>query len=95
MEKEGQKGFIGLLIVLIVSIVFLKYVFDFNLVEFLKSPKVLEVLSYIKRFFVLIWDKFLVGPAIWIWDNIVIDIIWKILKNGFEILKGWVDTESS
>ncbi len=91
MKKNGQRGFIGLIITLVVALALLKYFFDFNIIDFIKSPKVAEVFDYIKRAVLLVWNKFLLYPVVWFWDTIIIGLVWEGLKMGYGILTGWVD----
>jgi len=93
MKKQEQKGFIGTIITLVVALALLKYFFDFSIIDFIKSPKVIEVLEYIKKAISIIWNKFLVGPVVWIWDTIIVNLVWEALKNGYDILTGWVDSQ--
>ncbi len=93
-SKLSQRGFIGSIILIILALAALKFFFDFNIIEFLKSPNVSEVLNYIKKFFEILWTKYIAGTFWYIWNNIVVDIIWETFVNVFNILKGWVDSQS-
>lgn len=93
MKNDRQRGFIGLIITLVVSLALLKYFFDFNIIEILKSPKVVEVFEYLKKAVLLVWNKFLLYPMAWFWNTIMVDLIWEGLKTGYGILTGWVDSQ--
>jgi hypothetical protein len=90
--RDRQDGFIGLVIVLVVSLLLLKYFFSFNLLEFLQSSAVADVFNYVKKFLLIVWNDFLVYPLEWFWNDVVIKIVWETLKDGYALLKGWVDT---
>jgi hypothetical protein len=94
MEKDKQKGFIGLIIVLIFALSLAKYFFDWSAVDFLKSPKLLEVLIYIKKFVLIVWKTILVTPATFIWNEVVVGIIWKTIVASYDLLRHWVDSKS-
>ncbi len=91
MKTQKERGFIGAIISIITALILIQVVFKFDIVGLLKSPDFGEIVVYIKKFAVLIWEKFLVLPASFLWNDIFIDIIWKITKEGFELLKDWVD----
>ncbi len=95
MEKQKESGFIGLIISIIISLILLQAVFRVDVIEILKSPNFGEIVDYIKKFFTLVWEKFLVLPASFIWNEIFIDIVWRIMKDAFELLKNWVDTNQA
>lgn len=88
-----SKGFIGTIVIVVIGLALLKYFFDWNIIEFLKSPKVIETFYYIKKFIVLIWDKFVATPASFLWNDIVINIIWKTIVEAFNLLKHWVNSQ--
>lgn len=48
---KNNKGFIGRIILLIVAVIALKYFLHFDLIEWIKSPKVQAVLVPIINFF--------------------------------------------
>jgi hypothetical protein len=91
--KNSERGFVSTIFSIIGALIILQFVFKVDVIGFLKSPDVGEVFSYLKRFVVLIWEKFLVAPASFLWHEVFINIVWNTIKDGFEILKGWVDTQ--
>lgn len=91
--ENKQDGFIGILISIVAALVLAQAVFHIDVVSFLRSPSTLEVVDYIKRAIVLVWDKFLVLPVSFIWEQIFVDIIWKGGVYAFDMLKGWVDSQ--
>ena len=49
--SETNKGFIRLIIVIIVALVILKFFFDFDVIEYLQSDKFAPVWAYIGKIF--------------------------------------------
>ncbi len=92
--KNHERGFISALVSIIGALILLQFVFHVDVIGFLKSPDIGEIFSYLKRFVVLVWEKFLVAPASFLWNEVFIDIVWNTIKDGFEILKNWVDTQN-
>lgn len=91
-EEGGSKGFIGTIVLIVLALAALKFFFDFNIIDFLKSPAVVEVFDYIKRFFEIVWFKYIGGVFWYIWNNIIIDVIWKTIVEGYELLKKYVNS---
>jgi hypothetical protein len=67
MKKE--KGFIQLIIIVIIALAALKYVFDFSIIDFLAQDKAKETIDYIwNDIIVFLWVNYLGAPIIWAWD---------------------------
>lgn len=93
MRKHvGEKGVIGLLIVLIVALALAKYFFHWSIIDFLKSPGFIDVFSYLKKAVLLIWNKLLLAPLRFIWNEVIVGIFWKLVAGGYDILRHWVDS---
>lgn len=91
MQKNKEGGFIGTVVSIVVALAVLNFFFGWNVFEFLKSSGAVEIYSYIKDFLTIVWEKFLVYPAVWFWENVIVGIVWETLKGAYEILKNWVD----
>jgi hypothetical protein len=91
--KNSNKGFIGTIIIVVIALAVSKYFFNFNVIEFFTSPKVTEVFNYIRKFLEIVWTKYIGGSFWYIWNNIVVDVIWKTFKGLFVVLKSWVDIQ--
>jgi len=76
---KTNRGFVSLIILLVVILIILGY-FGFNLREIVQSPKVSDNLNYVWNLVVSLWNHILVIPATWIWNNIVIGLIWNNLS---------------
>jgi len=53
--KKRQKGFVGIIVIIVVALVALKYYFKVDLDTILNNPIVGEIWSIIKQVFSLIW----------------------------------------
>lgn len=93
MKKKKEGGFIGLIIILIVAFALAKYFFQWSIIDFIRNPKVLEVFTYIKKFLLLVWNILLVKPVSFIWNEVVVGIIWKTIILAYDLLKSWVDSK--
>ncbi|OHA88403.1 MAG: hypothetical protein A2653_02450 [Candidatus Zambryskibacteria bacterium RIFCSPHIGHO2_01_FULL_43_25] len=90
--KDSRRGFIGTIISLIIGLSVLGYFFDFNVINFIKSPSVQNVLNYAKTAITIVWDRYISGVANYIWDEVVIDIVWDNMVKVATIIKDWVDS---
>ncbi len=64
-NKEKEKGFIGIIVIVILALAALKYFFDWSIFEFLGSPEGKSVLDYVKQ--ILFWLK---DAALALWSYI-------------------------
>jgi flagellin-like protein len=89
--RKKQAGLIGTIILVVFALVATKYFLDFDIVTYLTSDKVTGVFEYIKRFFEIVWTKYIAGTFWYIWNNAVIDVFWKGIVTMYTILTGLVD----
>ena len=82
----AQAGIIKMIVIIVIALIVLGY-FGYNLREIINSPDVSENLSYSGGLLTKLWDNFLVAPATWIWDNIIIDIVWNGLQSLLQLSK--------
>jgi hypothetical protein len=66
---RGKSGFIKTVLIIVVALVVLGF-FGYNLRDIVDSPDVRDNLSYLWEIIVKIWNNFIIGPAIWIWDKV-------------------------
>jgi hypothetical protein len=92
MEQSRNRGFVGIIALLVVGLFMLQFFFNINVYGWLKSPEVLSVLVYIKRIILLVWELFIKIPAIFIWEQIVVSVIWKYTLTVWQYLTSWVDS---
>lgn len=92
--ETRPKGFIGATFLIIFGLLILQFGFDVNVFGWLRSEEVQNVILYLKKFILLLWDTFIKIPATFIWNEIVVDIIWKFVLFIWGTLTGWVDSNS-
>lgn len=73
--RAKQKGFVQLVIILIVVLIILGY-FGFNLKEIVQSPSVSGNLNYAWSLAVTVWNKVLVVPVTFVWNKIIVGFFW-------------------
>ncbi len=61
LKQNKQSGFIMKIVILIIALILLKFVFKFDVIEFLKSPWVKEAYDYIKEIVLIIWNDYIVA----------------------------------
>ena len=66
---NGQKGFIGRLILIVIALVLLKYFFDWSIFDAASSEQGRKTISYIKEVFNVARD-YIDGPVLAIWYKI-------------------------
>jgi len=82
MKNINRKGFIRMIIVIIIALIVLGAL-GFNVKDIMNSEKVQTNLHYAWDLVIMVWNNFLAVPALWIWDKIVIGLIW---NNLFRIM---------
>lgn len=78
LTNQQQGGFIKLIIVLVVVLIVLGY-FGFNVQQIIQSPSVSGNLNYVWGLIVKLWNQFLLVPATFVWDKIIIGMVWNTL----------------
>jgi hypothetical protein len=93
---EKNKGFIPLIILIIVALGLLKYFFDWSIFDFLGSEKGRATLSYLKDVISTSWS-YISAPATFVWEEImwpVIKLIWQSFLSLLELGKNTNSTSS-
>jgi hypothetical protein len=94
MNRPQPRGFIGAGLLIVIGLLILQFGLDVNIFGWLKSPEVSNVLLYLKKFFLLLWNNIIKAPVVFLWNELVIDIIWKYTLVLWGWLTGWVDSNS-
>lgn len=81
LKKSSNKGLIKAIIVIIIALIVLGY-FGFNVEDIINSSTVQANLHSAWNFVVMIWDKFLSVPFTYIWDKIIVGILWKVIESA-------------
>ena len=84
-KKNGTRGFIKLIILIVIGLIILGY-FGLNIKDILASPVVKENLAYAWEVAKHVWDTWLKGPAIWVWEHIL-KFLWDLFLDGLGNLK--------
>jgi hypothetical protein len=75
--RRGEGGFIHLIILFAIFCVIIWY-FKIDVRGYIDShPKIKDSLNAMIDFMINIWKNYLEGAGTYIWNNIIIDIIWK------------------
>ncbi len=74
-RRSRRSGFVKLIIVLVIALIVLGY-FGFNIQQIIQSPTVGGNLSYAWHLAVELWNKVLVVPATFVWDKIIVGMLW-------------------
>ena len=80
MNQTSERGFLKLIILIVIGLIILGY-FGLNIHEILAKPVVHDNLVYFWDLLKTLWSDYLVGPATWIWDNII-GFLWELFKDG-------------
>ncbi len=76
-----------MIVVIVVAILILSY-FGFNLKAIAESDTSKSNFSYVWNFLTYVWEHFLVTPATFIWNTILVGIVWEqLLKPGIHLLQ--------
>ena len=79
MKAQGDKGFIGTIILVIIGLAALKYFFDWDVFDAANTEEGQGTIAYIRNIFDFIWN--IIGtPVEFIWNN----IIWPLLGVGWD-----------
>jgi len=89
--SRSQAGFIGTIVLVISILIAVKYFLDFDIVKYLMSEHIQGIFGYVKRFFEIVWFKYIAASFWYLWNEIVVGIIWHGIMYVFDMLKGWVD----
>lgn len=82
MFLNGNQGFVKMVILIVAVLIVLGY-FGYNVQDIINAPTVQSNLNYVWNFVVDIWNRFLAVPAQWIWDNVIINTLWRSAQELF------------
>lgn len=68
---NGERGFIKSILIVIVILLILSY-YGFNLREVAESPTTQSNFSYVMEFLSYTWTHYLQGPAVWVWNEVIV-----------------------
>jgi hypothetical protein len=70
-----QQGIIKLIVLIIIGILILSY-FRVDIRRIVESDIAQKNLNYVWGLVQYVWHNFLAAPAAWIWDRVVVDLLW-------------------
>jgi uncharacterized membrane protein len=86
-KTKAKQGFVKMVILLIIALLVLSYL-GIDLKSTVESQQNKQNFSYVWGYTSAFWDKYCAGPAAWIWQNIIIDIVWeKGILVGLHLIK--------
>jgi hypothetical protein len=82
-KRNHSKGLIKTIILIIISLIILGIV-GLDLEKMLQKPTVQNNLDYGKGFVTIVWENYLKKPVMYIWDKIIIGIMWRTFSEGVD-----------
>ena len=76
-----KRGLIKTIIIIVIALIVLGY-FGFNIEDIIKSPNVQSNLNASWDFVQKIWNNYLAGPVIYVWDKFFVGVLWKFIEAG-------------
>ena len=80
-KLHSEDGFIKLIILIVIILIILGY-YGYNIQDILQSPSVHNNLVYVWNGVKTLWINVLATPATYIWNNIIVGILWKLFSAG-------------
>ena len=81
-----QKGFIGILVLIIIALAALKYFFNWSIFDAAASEEGRGTISYIRDILNTIWS-YLAAPVTFIWN----EVVWPLLRLGWQSLQAFIE----
>ncbi len=81
-KKTKQSGFIKVILIIVLALIILGY-FGLDAREIMEKPLVQKNLNYVWNFVTFVWSHYFKAPAIYVWNEIWIDLIWNNFKSIF------------
>lgn len=85
-DKKRGISIIGILFLGFILILILSY-FKVSVKSVVESPTGQENIGYVRGGTVSLWERYLKGPATYLWNDIFIDIFWKSFVNNMERIR--------
>jgi len=77
-QPKKKTGFIKLIVLIVLVLIILGY-YGFNVETIMNSPLVKGNLEYAWNLAVNVWNNYLSVPFTFIWDKIIVGIVWNNL----------------
>ena len=93
LQKQNKGlSIVGILILGFILILVLSY-FKISIKSVVESPEGQENIGYVKGGTVSLWDRYLKGPATYLWNDVFINIFWKSFINNMERIRDGQPTD--
>jgi hypothetical protein len=93
-NHTSNRGFIQFIILIIIVIAVLSY-FGINIQNAFNSPTAQSNFGFVGNWVQYAWNNWLATPVTWVWDNVVVGILWNlILKQAVGFLQHAASTGS-
>ena len=86
MNANKNKGFIRLIILIIIGIIVLSY-FNINVKSIVESPVAQENIGYVWGLVTFVWAEYLATPLLYFWNNIFIALLWDSFVDNMERIR--------
>ena len=90
--KEGGMSILGALVVGILIVLALSY-FNINIRSVVESPTGQENVTYVKDTAKSFWTKYLAEPALYLWNDVWVNIFWKGFISNMERIRDGKPTD--
>lgn len=85
--KNKQAGFIGLVVLIIIALIVLKYLYNFSVFEAANTPQGQSTISYTQQVLGSIWS--VIGPPVIFIQNQIFFPLVKVIWNNFQSFLQW------
>ncbi|MFZ2038786.1 MAG: hypothetical protein WAV11_02520 [Minisyncoccia bacterium] len=84
---NNDGGFIKWIIIIIIAILILSYL-GYDLKAMVESQQNKDNFSYVWGYVHAFWDKYCAAPFNWVWENIIVKIVWeKGIEKGVDLIQ--------
>ena len=81
-----KQGLIKMIILIVIALIVLGY-FGFDIKGIMSSSTVQGNLSYVWDFVKTFWNNYLAAPVVYVWDNLIIGVVWKVFQHGLNLIQ--------
>jgi hypothetical protein len=81
-----KRGFIGMIILIILGLAALKYFFDWSIFDAAETEEGRGTVTYIREVLNAVW-RYIETPVVWIWNEVVWPIVEWVWNKLLEIIK--------
>ena len=86
MKKQEDRGFIEIVVLIIIALAALKYLLDWDIFDAAASEEGQGTISYLRKIFDTVWT-YIGSPVTWTWNN----VFWPILELGWRSLQEFIE----